>query len=47
MKKLEQQIPKDVIRDYLLTRKMNLKVNLMSLDLVKEGIIDFPHIITK
>lgn len=38
---LEKKIPENILRDYLLTRKRNLKVNLMSLEMVKKGIIDF------
>ena len=41
MKELENKIPDGVIRDYLLTRKRNLKVNMSSIDMVKYGIIDF------
>ena len=41
MDELEKKIPDGVIRNYLLTRKRNLKVNMSSIDMVKNGIIDF------
>lgn len=41
MAELEKEIPKDIIQDYLLTRKRNLKVNLSSLEMVKNNFIDF------
>lgn len=41
MAELEKEIPENVIHDYLLTRKRNLKVNLLSLEMVKDGTIDF------
>lgn len=41
MDELEKEIPEHVIHDYLLTRKRNLKVNLLSLEMVRDGIIDF------
>ncbi|MFA5655218.1 MAG: DUF4127 family protein [Dysgonamonadaceae bacterium] len=41
MDELEKEIPENVIHDYLLTRKRNLKVNLLSLEMVKDGTIDF------
>lgn len=41
MKELETKIPNNVISDYLLARKRNLSINMLSLDMVKRGIIDF------
>ena len=41
MDELERKIPENIISDYLLTRKRNLKVNLLSLEMVKKGVIDF------
>ena len=41
MEELENKIPEGIIRDYLLTRKRNLEVNLSSIDMVKNGVIDF------
>lgn len=38
---LKQQLPKEVIDDYLLRRKINVEVNKMVLDFVSNGIIDF------
>lgn len=39
--KLEREIPAEVLIDYRRTRERNLKINLTSVGLVQEGVIDF------
>lgn len=41
LKEVENSIPGEIIEDYLNGRERNHKVNLATIDLVKEGIIDF------
>ncbi len=38
---LARQIPRDVLEDYLARRQVNLSMNLKTLELVREGVIDF------
>lgn len=40
-RELESKIPKDVLNDYKKTRERNLEINLQSVKLVKEGVIDY------
>ena len=41
LNQIESEIPQDVLNTYLRTRERNHKVNMESIELVKEGIIDF------
>lgn len=40
-KALEQQIPAEVLNDYKQARKRNLQINILAVDLVKKGVIDY------